>query len=193
MSLQRPIMLNMSSTTGYRLQFDGGHASCKVVQKGAGEVYVSPIIDRPTQAFATTSASSIAAGQDQTMIVASATNITVGSMLTINDANAESVLVRSISGTTITADFRFAHDGTAVPLAVTGFVFPAVPSVSPAVAAGQARQGWYDLAADAANVDFGIKSGAAAGSPLFPGPAFDQTYGLLIYCVTATNIQVLAH
>lgn len=193
MSLQRPIMLNMSNTTGYRLQFDGGHAFCKIIQKGAGDVYVSPIIDRPTQAIGTTSASAIIAGQDQTMVVADATNITVGSLLTINDANAENIVVRSIAGSTITADFRFAHNGAAVPLSVTGFVFPAVPAVSPAVAAGQARQGWYELNADAANVEFGIKTDATAGTPMFPGPGYDQTFGLLIYCVAATVIQVLAH
>lgn len=190
---QPPIILSMSSTTGYALQFNGPHSFAKIVEKGSGEVYVKPVLVKPTTPFATTSASVITAGQGGSLVVTSATNIAVGSALTIVDSNQETVVVTAISGSTITADFQYAHNGSATPLQVTGFVFPAAPTSSPAVSAGQARWGWYDLAADAATVTFGLEASPAAGTPFFPGASFDQVHGLLLYCVTATIIQVIGH
>lgn len=195
MSFQPPVILNMQASTGSAVQLIDGGVSFVGVTLRSGECYVRPIFVAPARS-STTCAQSIAAGA-QTVTPASMTNIAVGAMLHI-DANdpRETVIVTAVTSTTFTATFVYAHDGTSTPFIIYGGTysnFSALPSASPAPALGAPRHGYWHLKTSTEGRTEGVEPAPVAGQVLFPGGSSDRTYALLIWTVTAGELEVVGH
>ncbi len=186
----------MSTGAGYALQFTDGYSFVQAIQNATGEFYARPILEAPTVAFLTTDATTNAAAGSITFTPASMTNIKVGVSLLIDRSlsTAENVIVDTVTGTTFTATCKNAHNGTATAITVEGMVFSfSAPTGTPAPSAGKPARGWSHFAANGTSRSWGLEVQNVAGQVFYPGGTADRIWGLLLWCVTATEVEVNAH
>ena len=198
MAFHRPVLWALASNSGVALQLDSPRSFVQALQNTAGEFYAQPLYGKSPGAAITTndSVSSIAAGSARVLTPASMVGITAGCQLVIDQALPvkETVMVTSVTATTFTAVYLNAHIGTAgTSIAISGIAMPAAPTASPAPSAGQPAIGWWHLTGGNAKRSLGLEALPAAGTPYYPGGAYDQCYGLLIWTVTGCELEVIAH